>query len=855
MVRATGRACGFPVHGRAGWLVLAVIAAWLPAAAWAQQPKIQRNLSDPQVRADYVAELTADFELRKLAAEIWAAQHNVATRFDAPDRAWELMDVVNDRPHYYITNNSNAAISTAANLIRNTSPYNVNGADWIVGVWDGGAIRTTHQEFVGRVTIMDGASAIFHATHVGGTVGAAGVVGSAMGMAPSVSLRSFDWNNDNGEMAQQGASVAGEENKIRISNHSYGPISGWILDSFSGNVGWHWFGDWPTDPGWDGFGQYSAATAGLDEIAYNLPYFLQFKSAGNERDDNPSNGNTVYYFSGGWQSATYNSAIHPKGDGVYKNGYDCLSPDSCAKNIMVIGAVNDAVSGGQRNLGVASMTGFSSWGPTDDGRIKPDVVANGGGLFSTSSGSDTDYGTASGTSMSSPNAAGSAILLTELYAETHPQEMRSSTLRGLLIHTADNLGSPGPDYIYGWGLINVQAAADLILEDADSLELPRIIEGLLNGANPSDEYVMRYDGSGPIVVTLCWTDPPGASTDAHDSRIRRLVNDLDLRVLGAGGSPTYMPFVLDVLNPSATATTGDNLVDNVEQVRINVPPASPGCYRIRVSHKGTLTDGQQHYSLIITSSTPPGEDCNANQVHDACDIEQGAYVYRNDSSQFSFWHTGQPIAQDLHFGSAGDLVGYDVTYTTGTSSSSVDMTVAFYANDATNTPRPPAGLLFAQSHSLPTIGGGVLSIDVNPPVAVPQDIWMEVVFNDPQVGPMRVSGGPAVGNSDGLAYNRTAMTTSSAFFRLGVRGGIDENDNGVPDFCEGACTCGDVNGSGGLVDLTDFATFSSCFGLASSTPGCECADLNADGVVNLADFSSFSTVFGTTSAESPPNCN
>jgi hypothetical protein len=65
--------------------------------------------------------------------------------------------------------------------------------------------------------------------------------------------------------------------------------------------------------------------------------------------------------------------------------------------------------------------------------------------------------------MATPNALGTTVLLIEEYARLFPGgAMRSSTLKGLLIHTADDRGNPGPDYKYGWGLINGKAAADLI---------------------------------------------------------------------------------------------------------------------------------------------------------------------------------------------------------------------------------------------------------------------------------------------------------------------------------------------------------------------------------------------------------
>ena len=109
------------------------------------------------------------------------------------------------------------------------------------------------------------------------------------------------------------------------------------------------------------------------------------------------------------------------------------------------------------------MEGYSSWGPTDDGRIKPDLVANGYSLYSSYSSGTASYAYSSGTSMAAPNATGTAQLLLSLYTSMKPGEyMRASTLKGLLIHTADDLGTAGPDYKFGWGLVNAKAAADLI---------------------------------------------------------------------------------------------------------------------------------------------------------------------------------------------------------------------------------------------------------------------------------------------------------------------------------------------------------------------------------------------------------
>jgi hypothetical protein len=101
----------------------------------------------------------------------------------------------------------------------------------------------------------------------------------------------------------------------------------------------------------------------------------------------------------------------------------------------------------------------------------------------------------------------------------------------------------------------------------------------------------------PIKVTIVWTDPAGDSQSATDDRTARLVNDLDLRV--SYGGTTFEPWVLDVENPTAAATKGDNVLDNVEQVSC---PAGTGPVTVTVTNKGALLKpaGTQDFSIIVS---------------------------------------------------------------------------------------------------------------------------------------------------------------------------------------------------------------------------------------------------------------
>ena len=576
-------------------------------AALADAAARPRDLSVPGEREALVAELrTLEDEIEDALRAKAAALGIAFSGTRANGNPFILRGFDGDVPLYEEPENVNAAISTAAEKVRNSVLFPVNGTGWRVGVWESGGIpRITHQEFGGRVVRRDSSNnPTAHATHVAGTIAGSGASANALGMAPLAQIDAYDSSNALSEMTASGMAVAAEAGKLQISNHSYGFRRGW---NFTGG-NWIWLGTYTGSPATDadsGFGRYDNNARTYDGLAYNLPYYLPAYSNGNMRSTGPpSAGTTWYQGSTSGTSRTYDAAAHPRGNGVYKSQYDTMDGLKTAKNILSVGAANDAVLSGQRRVASGTISSFSSTGPTDDGRIKPDVVGNGVSLYSATSGSDSSYSSLSGTSMSTPNVVGSATLLMHYYAQRFPGEaMRASTLKGLLIHTADDLGNPGPDYFYGWGLVNTEAAAHLIRDQAEADGFAPMTEARLAPGDNVHSYPFVWNGVDPIRATLCWTDPAGSSTTAHDSRDPRLVNDLNLTLHGPGGAlhrPYVMPYVGN-WSPallSAPAITGVNHTDNVEQVYLAAP--TPGVYTLVVNHAGALTNNEQSYSLLVT---------------------------------------------------------------------------------------------------------------------------------------------------------------------------------------------------------------------------------------------------------------
>jgi hypothetical protein len=435
-----------------------------------------------------------------------------------------------------------------------TAPYNLDGTGVNVLVYDAGTARASHQDFSGRLSVHDASGQDYHATHVAGTIGGDGTAsgGTQRGMAPNVTLFAYGFDYDGsgiflysnpGDMQNdynQAINTLGAD----ISNNSIG--SNVESNFFACSIQ----------------GDYGVTSNLIDSIVRGSlgdPFRIVW-AAGNERQGTRCN---------------------VEGFGDY---YSVPTP-SGAKNHISVGALN---------ANDDSMTSFSSWGPTDDGRMIPHVSAPGcqsggdGGVTSTGDSSTTQYITLCGTSMASPTVCGISALILQDYRSQYPNDPdpRNSTLKALLAHGAVDLGNTGPDYQYGYGSVRVTNSIDL-LRSGNLLE-DELDQGITLGYD-----VVVGSGDSELKITIAWDDYPG-TPNVNPA----LVNDLDLRVYDPSNN-LYYPWSLNPGNPGAAAVqTAANRIDNIEQVLVNNP--TPGTWRVEVVGHD-VPEGPQPFSLVSSS--------------------------------------------------------------------------------------------------------------------------------------------------------------------------------------------------------------------------------------------------------------
>ncbi len=419
--------------------------------------------------------------------------------------------------------NNKSTVQTKANLLKSWLPGEraLSGRGVVIGVGDN-ANPLRHIDFSGRIINRNAIAAGTHGVHVMGIVGGAGIRDERFeGFAPKSTMLSQVFSN---VLAYAPAYV--QDYGMVITNNSYGNI----VDDCST------------------FGVYDLYSRIMDLQMLQLPNLQHVFAAGN--------------------SGTYTCLPYLPG---YSN---VLGAYQSAKNVITVGNADE----------INQIAAGSSKGPVRDGRIKPEITAM--GTWVRSSYPTNTYLTSSGTSMAAPAISGGLALLYERYRQLHGgTNPQNGLMKAILCNGATDEGMPGPDFQYGFGIMN-------LLRSVKMLEQANYFQSTVAPAATQTHTLTLPAGIAQLKVMLYWNDSAAVPFAA-----RTLINDLDLTVTSPEGT-VHFPQLLDTTatHVSAAATTGEDHINNIEQVVINTPAA--GNYTFTV--KGTsLPSGNGHGYFLV----------------------------------------------------------------------------------------------------------------------------------------------------------------------------------------------------------------------------------------------------------------
>jgi hypothetical protein len=241
------------------------------------------------------------------------------------------------------------------------------------------------------------------------------------------------------------------------------------------------------------------------------------------------------------------------------------------------------------SVGVADSTdlisALSSRGPAYDGRIKPELIADGVNVYSTSE--FNSYELRSGSSMAAPSVSGTLAQLYQAYRLLNAgNDPPNALMRGVLLNSADDFGNAGPDFIYGFGKLNARRAMQIVLQQQH-------IDSVVSNAASVTHTISVPANTGRMRVMVCWTDVPAAV-----NATTALVNNLNITVTDPA-SVTYNPWVLNhtpnVASLTAPAQRAIDSLNPQEQVTITAPAA--GNYTVTVAG-ASVPFGPQPYTLV-----------------------------------------------------------------------------------------------------------------------------------------------------------------------------------------------------------------------------------------------------------------
>ena len=357
-----------------------------------------------------------------------------------------------DRPRHSQNARLGELIGTAAAAEPEPPGYGLSGAGVQAGVWDEGHARSSHVDLRGRVHARDLGGISMHATHTTATLAGSGAGdAAARGIATAAHVWAYDWVLDLIEME---AAAAG----LSVSSNAYGPTLGWSRASACPDRAMWWGGQAAReDPA---FGRYGREAAGADALVHRTDLPVVWP-AGNERLDAGPRAGEQHYHAGSCTALFGDAHLQER-----TLQFGTLGGAAVAKNVLTIGAARTVARDALAAERIVPLDA-SGFGPTDDGRIKPDLLAGGDAVRSASVAADDAYAVLAGSSSATAATAGAIALLTELYRDTHGgADPRAPEIKALLVQTARDAGRElGPDYGSGYGLLDADAAASLIAAD------------------------------------------------------------------------------------------------------------------------------------------------------------------------------------------------------------------------------------------------------------------------------------------------------------------------------------------------------------------------------------------------------
>ncbi len=406
--------------------------------------------------------------------------------------------------------------------VNSANGHNLKGNGVVVGVGDGGQLGD-HIDFQDRViNYANGTYSSFgdHGDHVAGIVGGGGQI-----------------DPRHKGMAPEATVLTQKTSLVTYYAEDYYTDHGMVLTNNSYGTSFNCTTN----------GTYNYTSQNLDLQMRNFPDMLHIFASGN--------------------SGSQTCSPYPAGY------FTLLKFYQSAKNVLTVGNVTDS----------RVIKSNSSRGPASDGRLKPEICGVGTSVTSTSR--SFDYSVKTGTSMAAPSVTGTMALLYESYRnENGNANPTGGLMKAIACNTADDLGNDGPDYTYGYGLINARRAIETIQDG-------RHLTSTISDGGSNTHTINVPSNTKEVKVMLYWTDK-----EAEPYPTKALVNNLDIEMTTSNGT-SLLPWVLD-FDPAHVGDLATRQVDdlnNIEQITFDNPPS--GNYTITVA--GTeIPEGPQEYYIV-----------------------------------------------------------------------------------------------------------------------------------------------------------------------------------------------------------------------------------------------------------------